>query len=160
REPERDGNPSRDRDRDRNRGPRGSAKPPERERRGLRVPQRPSMPPRRIRATDGSRFGRPLRTFMVWALIFLTMLLGIQYLGTQQKRPDVSYTWFRNEVDRGNIESIEILDKEVHGELKEPVRPGTRPGETPTRSFKVVLPSEDPKLPDLIWEKNPGIEIN
>ena len=124
------------------------------------MPQRPSVPPRRLRATEGGRFGRPLRTLLVWALIFVTMLLGIQYLGGQQRRPEVSYTWFREQIEKGNLASVDILEKEVHGDLKEPAPIMTRSSATTTCSFKVVLPGDDPTLPDLIWKTNPHIEIN
>ena len=51
---------------------------------------------------------------------------GRAVLGGQQRRPEVSYTWFREQIEKGNLASVDILEKEVHGELKEPAPIMTR----------------------------------
>ena len=84
-------------------------------------PARPRAPrpglPRRMPAPVPSN--RPGRTFALWALIVVvTLLIANLYFGARQARIDISYTRFVEEIEKGNIAKLDIVEKEVTGELK------------------------------------------
>jgi cell division protease FtsH len=90
-----------------------------------------------------SRWARNSRTLSFWVLFVLVSILLVQLFSPQQ--PDareLSYTEVRQQLQRGNIESVTITDgKTVEGEFRNPIT--TDRGET--RSFTMTLPIRDPE---------------
>ncbi len=126
-------------------------KPPRAPRPGLpkRIP--PPAPPT----------GRPGRTVALWALIVVvTVLIAQLYFGQRPQRADISYTRFVEEVNKGNIDHIDIVANEVTGELKtsSSIQVAGRP--VPFKEFHTYFAGTGENLPKQVWEKNPGIEIN
>ena len=65
--------------------------------------------------------GRPFRTLAFWALVVLLSLMAYRmYQGSfmSPQRLEISYTRFIQEVDRGNIQNLQIIERTVTGELK------------------------------------------
>ncbi len=94
-----------------------------------------------------------LRSSLIWVVFFLITLVAVSYLWNREPQDlEIDYSTFRREVEKGNLSSVLIDGKEVHGEFRVPV---TAPvgGESRTvERFKVWLPAEDADLADKIWE--------
>ena len=110
--------------------------------------------------------GRPFRTLGFWVLVVLLSLVVYRILRDDlipSQRQEVSYTRFIQEVDRGNILNLQILENTVTGELKNEstLRVGSR--DISFKAFRanvLVGPmGPDANLPDRVWKTNPGIEI-
>jgi ATP-dependent metalloprotease FtsH len=131
---------------DRSRDPRRSG--------GRPVPPRrqgPQLPPT-----------RPFRTLAFWVFIGLLGLVAYRmYQGNFMATPraDISYTRFIEEVERGNIQDLQIVEKVVTGQLRteSPLRP-TAP-EPRFKAFRTNILGDGSNLPDLVWKTNPKIEI-
>jgi cell division protease FtsH len=107
--------------------------------------------------------GRPFRTLAFWTLVVLLSLMAFRmYQGGLMgpQRVEVSYTRFISDVDTGNIESLEITDRTVAGELKKQsvVRIGNH--DVPYKSFRTNIVGDGSTLPDRVWKTNPGAEID
>jgi len=107
--------------------------------------------------------GRPFRTLAFWTLVVLLSLMAFRmYQGGLMgpQRVEVSYTRFIHDVDTGNIESLEITDRTVAGELKKQsvVRIGNH--DVPYKSFRTNIVGDGTALPDRVWKTNPGAEID
>ena len=127
-----------------------------------KAPRRPNRPglPRRVPSPLPPSRG-PGRTVALWALIVVVSVLVAQlYFGQRPQRVDVSYTRFVEEINKGNIEKVDIVNNEVSGELKtsSSILVGNRP--VPFKSFHTYIAGSGESLPKMIWEKNPGIEVN
>ncbi len=123
-----------------------------------RRPQR-GVPPRRTVPVPP---GRPFRTLAFWILVILLSLVAYRmYQGSfmAPQRLEVSYTRFIQEVDRGNIQNLQIIERSVNGELKNEstVHLGNR--DVPYKLFKANIVGDGADLPDRVWKTNPGIEI-
>src|SRR5262245_43279382 len=81
------------------------------------------------------------------------------FLATQ--RAEVSYTRFIQEVERGNIQTLQVLDNTVTGELRSPAsfRPPGASRDVVFKAFKTNILGDGADLPDRVWKTNPGIEI-
>jgi len=81
------------------------------------------------------------------------------FLATQ--RAEVSYTRFIQEVERGNIQTLQVLDNTVTGELRTPAafRPTGASRDIVFKAFKTNILGDGADLPDRVWKTNPGIEI-
>ena len=111
----------------------------------------PSLPPT-----------RPFRTLAFWVFIGLLGLVAYRmYQGNFMATPraDISYTRFITEVERGNIQDLQIIDKVVTGELRteSPVR--NNAPEPRFKAFRTNILGDGANLPDLVWKTNPGIEV-
>ena len=65
--------------------------------------------------------GRPFRTLAFWALVVLLSLVAYRmYQGSfmSPQRLEISYTRFIQEVDKGNLQNLQIVEHTVTGELK------------------------------------------
>jgi cell division protease FtsH len=100
-------------------------------------------PDRSGKDEGASRWARNSRTLSFWVLFVLVSILLVQLFSPQQ--PDareLSYTEVRQQLQRGNIESVTITDgKSVEGEFRSPIT--TDRGET--RTFTMTLPIRDPE---------------
>ena len=137
------------------RAPRSSGSPPDEPRRELGTRGKSAMPPR--------------RTWLWFALIVLANFLLFRFLFPGPDAPlEVPYTFFKEEVRAGNVESIYSQGDTVEGRFEEPVtyppkgEGGSDPGSDPSRtskSFTTVLPSfVDPALEKVLIDN--GVEIS
>jgi ATP-dependent metalloprotease FtsH len=122
---------------------------------GPRIPgsRRPMVP------TPG---GRPFRTLAFWVFVALLALVAYRmYQGNFMATPraDIDYTRFINQVDGGNIASLEIVENVVSGELKneDTIRVGGR--DLKYKAFKTNILGTGESLPERVLKTNPGIPI-
>jgi ATP-dependent metalloprotease FtsH len=107
--------------------------------------------------------GRPLRTLGLWLMILLLGLLGYQiYSGrfVAPQRAEISYTRFVQEVEAGNIANLQIVERTVMGELKREATLQVQGHSMQFKTFRTNILGEGTDLPKMVWEKNPGVEID
>src|SRR5262245_1896382 len=122
--------------------------------------QRPPLP--RRPAPNLPPPARPFGRLAFWGFVALWDLLAYRmYQGSfmTAARIEISYTRFIQEVERGNIHNLQIVEKAVTGELKSevPVRPSAP--EPRFKAFRTNILGDGSDLPDRVWRTNPGIEI-
>jgi cell division protease FtsH len=120
-----------------------------------------SGPPRRTPPPTPP--GRPFRTLAFWAFVVLLAIVTVRiYQGSfmAPQRIEVSYTRFMQEVDKGNILDLQILDHNVTGELRGESTLKVSGHDVPFKLFKTNIAGEGAELPDRVWKNNPGIEID
>jgi len=130
-----------DRNRESRRGARGGG------------PRRPQVP---------MPSGRPFRTTGLWVLILLLSLIAYRlYHGNLMapQRAEISYTRFINEVDRGNIQNLQIIENSVTGELKNESMIRVNNHDLSFKGFRTNIVGDGANLPDRVWKTNPGVEI-
>ncbi len=106
--------------------------------------------------------GRPFRTMAFWAFVALLSLIAFRmYQGSfmAPQRIEISYTRFMQEVEKGNIQDLQIIEKMVTGDLKSEtsVKVGTH--DVSFKAFKSNILGDGSDVPDKVWKTNPGIEI-
>jgi len=100
--------------------------------------------------SDQNNQGQFGRARMLWPLLLLLLLPWIlNYMfGGNESTPGVTYTMFREQLEQGNIERVELAGERVTGVFREPVlldRLNSEPIET--KQFTTYLPTiEDPSL--------------
>ena len=95
------------------------------------------------------------KTTFLWLFLLLSAVLIIQlFSGTHYSRVEISYSQFLNELNKGNIKSVTISDKDIKGILKKPIK--TDAGEE--THFYTHIPYEDPQLVRKLAEA--GVEVN
>ena len=107
--------------------------------------------------------GRPFRTLAFWAFVVLLAIVTVRiYQGSfmAPQRLEVSYTRLIQEVDKGNILNLQILDHNVTGELRTESTLRIGGHDLPFKTFKTNIAGEGADLPDRVWKTNPGIEID
>jgi cell division protease FtsH len=125
-------------------------------------PTRPTRPglPKRI-PPPAPPTQRPGRTFALWALIVVAAVLFVQlWIGQRPQRADISYTRFVEEMNKGNIDHVDLVGNEVTGELKTSASIQIAGRPVPFKEFHTTIAGTGESLPKQVWEKNPGIEIN
>jgi cell division protease FtsH len=133
------------------RDPRSSGSPPDEPRRASGPEKQGTMPPR--------------RSWLWFALILLANFLLVMFLFPGPEAPvEVPYTFFKEQVRAGNVESIYSQGDSVEGRFEEPVtypskgKEGSEPSRT-SKSFTTVLPSfVDPGLEKVLIDN--GVEIS
>ncbi len=106
--------------------------------------------------------GRPFRTLAFWALVVLLSLVAYRmYQGSfmTPQRVDLSYTRFIDEVNKGNIANMQIIERTVTGELKSEAKLSANGHDTPFKTFKTNILGDGVGLPEKVWLTNPNIEI-
>ncbi|MBU1947760.1 MAG: ATP-dependent metallopeptidase FtsH/Yme1/Tma family protein, partial [Candidatus Eisenbacteria bacterium] len=107
-----------------------------------------------------SFFSRTFRTFSIWIILFLIVAVVVNNLaGGDRDRQEISLSEFWAQVESGNIESIIAVEKELTGEFHSSITISANGRSRNVQHFKVYLLSEDPELPQKIWDKNPDVEI-
>jgi cell division protease FtsH len=125
--------------------------------------------PRRRSGLSKSGLGKPpkpLKAMVFWVILVLVLLIAFQMF-EMGKTPEyrITYSEFNKQVTTGNIKKITIKGLEVKGTLLSPtIIPIDRSGDDKTRevrveSFSVILPVEDPALPDEILASNENTVI-
>src|SRR6266436_1316298 len=128
--------------------------------RGRRGPSR-GGPPRRTPPSLPP--GRPFRTLAFWAFVVLLAIVTVRiYQGSfmAPQRFEVTYTRFIQEVDKGNIQDLQILDHSVTGDLKTEASLKVGGRDIAFKAFKTNIAGEGADLPDRVWKSNPGIDID
>ena len=101
---------------------------------------------------DKRQYRGGLRSSLIWVVLFFITLIAVSYLWNRAPEDlEIDYSVFRREIDIGNLASVVIDSKEVHGEFITPVRALVGEEERTVERFKVWLPAEDPELADKIW---------
>ncbi|HYK82886.1 MAG TPA: ATP-dependent zinc metalloprotease FtsH [Gemmatimonadales bacterium] len=92
------------------------------------------LPPREF------SWGRTLRTLSFWALLIVGSIALVQFASNRrQEAMDVSYTQFTEQLERGNVDTVEITERsQIKGAFKSPV---SYNGRTAKR-FTTLLPFE------------------
>ncbi len=128
-----------------NRSSRGRPTPPGPP--GRRPPQRP-------------RFSSLSKSLLLWALIlFVPLLLWMQlFRPKDQQRVQIKYSEFAEQLERDNLASVTIIDKEIRGELDEGARTVTPNGSRVYTDFRTFIPFEDPELVQRLEEKGVVVE--
>jgi cell division protease FtsH len=106
--------------------------------------------------------GRPFRTLAFWAFVALLSLVAFRmYQGSfmAPQRIEISYTRFIQEVDKGNIQDVQIIEKMVTGDLRNESTMKIGAHDVPFKAFKANILGDGSDLPDKVWKANPGIEI-
>jgi len=138
---------------------RHDSRPDDRQRDPRRPGQRPP-PPRRPGPSVPPT--RPFRSLAFWVFVSLLALVAYRmYQGNfmATARIEVSYTRFITEVDRGNIQSLQIVERVVTGELKSEAPVRASAPEPRFKAFRTNILGNGADLPDRVWKTNPGIEI-
>src|SRR5690349_6777314 len=75
------------------------------------------------------------------------------------QRVEISYTRFIQEVDRGNLANLQIIERSVTGDLKTESSLRANNHDIPFKSFRANIVGDGADLPDRVWKTNPGIEV-
>ena len=122
--------------------------------------QRPPLP--RRPAPNLPPPARPFRTLAFWVFVALLALVAYRmYQGNFMATPriEISYTRFIQEVERGNIQNLQIVEKVVTGELKSEVPVRSTVAEPRFKAFRTNILGDGSDLPDRVWKTNPGVEV-
>jgi cell division protease FtsH len=132
-------------------------------------PEDPGREPRRSapRGTPPRRNapvppGRAFRQLAFWVLVILLSLVAYRmYQGSfmSPQRVEVSYTRFIQEVDKGNILTLQIIERSVTGDLKTEASIRVGNHDLPFKAFRTNIVGDGSDLPDRVWKTNPGVEI-
>jgi len=122
---------------------------------GPRLPgsRRPMVPPPN---------SRPFRTLAFWVFVALLALVAYRmYQGNFMATPraEINYTRFGQEVEKGNIASLEIVDNIVSGELKNEAVVKIAGRDLKFKSFKTNILGTGESLPERVLKTNPDIPI-
>jgi cell division protease FtsH len=99
------------------------------------------------------------RTLAFWAVIILLSVLFIQlYYGGKDEVVDIDYSEFIKQVDAGNVLKVTFIEKNVHGEFKEPFSKVVQNKRASYKKFKTYIPFDDPDLVTKLRDAN--IEIS
>ncbi len=107
--------------------------------------EKPESTPRQ----GGGESKTPRRSTSTW-LILLVLVFAAAFLfsGRESKRTEIPYSFFMNELDRGNIESIQIVGDRAIGRFK------TTPQEVPRlRDGKLVQPGAEGEKKQEVYDE-------
>ncbi|MEW6413306.1 MAG: ATP-dependent zinc metalloprotease FtsH [Candidatus Zixiibacteriota bacterium] len=86
----------------------------------------------------------PGRSLIFWAGLILVMIMLYYYLGgAQQEAPEITYSEFIDELDRGNISEVTFEQKKIEGTLSEPQRFASVSSPDAVTKFKTRIPFDD-----------------
>ena len=106
---------------------------------------------------------RPNRQVAFWVLVILLSFAAFQmYKGggfSAPQRADITYTRLYQEIEKGNIQSLQIIERSVTGELKVESSQRVDGQDKSFKQFKANIVGEGAELPALVWKTNPGVEI-
>jgi len=114
------------------------------------------------RGSNSAPPGRPFRTLAFWAFVILLAIITVRiYQGNfmAPQRLEISYTRFIQEVDKGNIANLQIIERSVTGDLKNESTLRVSGHDIPYKSFRANIVGDGSDLPDRVWKTNPGIEV-
>ncbi|MBD3348059.1 MAG: ATP-dependent zinc metalloprotease FtsH [Candidatus Eisenbacteria bacterium] len=104
---------------------------------------------------------RSRNPFVSWILfVFLALVAYHLFLQNRSTETRISYTQFKEEVQAGNLQSADFIEREIHGVL---IDPGTvmREGEQISyREFYTWMPLDDPDILGYIDEHSPNAMLD
>ncbi len=87
------------------------------------------------------------RTLAFWVMIILLSVLFVQlYYGGKEKVVEISYSDFMKQVDNGNVGKVTFIEKDIHGDFKEPYSKLVGGNKETYKKFKTYIPFDDPTL--------------
>ncbi len=93
-------------------------------------------------------------TLFLWILLFASIwAIWFLFFNKDVSRVEISYTEFISELERNNIEEVEISGRLIKGRLKQNSVKLTKEGTKSYRTFKVLIPFDDPDLVDKLIKK-------
>ena len=102
---------------------------------------------------------RLVSQLLIWLLIFLVAWAVWNFFALRRGgKTQIDFSRFYEELDKGNIESVIIVEKDISGKLKEESIKLTTRGEQKFVEFKTYLPFDDPELIKKLLEK--GVVVN
>jgi cell division protease FtsH len=107
--------------------------------------------------TPPPRARQPLLAWVIF--IFLAIMAFQLFMQTRPSAVEISYTRFLSEVENGNIARVDIVERQVTGELVTPTTVLDGDREVQFYMFETWLPFEDPDLLEVIFEKSPAAEV-
>ncbi|MDH5186352.1 MAG: ATP-dependent zinc metalloprotease FtsH [candidate division WOR-3 bacterium] len=97
---------------------------------------------------------RLVSQLLIWLLIFLVAWAVWNFFALRRGgKTQIDFSRFYEELDKGNIESVIIVEKDISGKLKEESIKLTTRGEQKFVEFKTYLPFDDPALIKKLLEK-------
>src|SRR5256885_2488813 len=96
--------------------------------------------PTRLPPPRDFNWARTLRTLSFWALLIVGAVALLQFAQNRRQEPDISYTQFTEQLEAGNVDSVEITERQqIKGYLKRGV-----PSKTGRQydQFTTLLPFE------------------
>src|SRR5713101_6374294 len=96
--------------------------------------------PNRLPPPRDFNWARTLRTLSFWALLIVGAVALLQFAQNRRQEPDISFTQFTEQLEAGNIDSVEITERQqIKGYLKRGV-----PSKTGRQydQFTTLLPFE------------------
>ena len=101
--------------------------------------------------------GRRRLWFFVLILLVLNIFIGQLVPSSEDRRLDVPYTFFREQVTQGNVKEVNARNDVIQGEFRKAVK---FKGKGPEKSFESVRPTfaQDDELLKLLLEKK--VEVN
>ncbi len=104
---------------------------------------------------------RGFRGGLIWVALFLITLLLVSVLWNREAgEVEILYSDFYRQIAKGNLESVTIDQREVHGEFKTPITVSDKSGQArEVKKFKTWLTAEDADLPEKIWEVDKTVKI-
>ncbi len=112
-------------------------------------------------STGASRMPRPPGSRRFWqflvVLLVLNIILGQLIPSSEDRRIDVPYTFFRDQVSAGNVSEVNARNDVIQGQFK---KAATFEKEGPEKSFETVRPTfaQDDELLKLLLDEN--VEVN
>ncbi len=131
-------------------GPENQGRPPDGDKRGRGDDLHRKLAPQ-------PRSRQPLLAWVIF--IFLAIMAFQLFLQSRSSDVEISYTQFMREVEAGNIAKVDIIERQVQGELVTPTRIIDGERELQVYAFRTWLLFEDPDLIDVITEANPSVEL-
>ncbi len=81
---------------------------------------------------------------LIWLFIIIIVWLAFSLFNIKSLKANIDYSRFLIEVEKGNIESVILVDKEISGTFREPI---SLEGERRKyKEFKTYLPFPDPQI--------------
>jgi cell division protease FtsH len=100
----------------------------------------------------------PMRGILIWLTFFLLIMSGVHLFNLMRREEvEISYSRFFEEVEKSNVLTVQIVEKEIRGRLKETALLEKKEESVPFIRFKTYIPFKDPKLPGDLIEK--GVEV-
>ncbi len=100
-----------------------------------------------------------LRTLAIWVIIFLVFAM-VWRLVVQKRsfEAEIAYSRFEEQVEAQNVRSVNIVEKQIQGELKSEITVTSDQKQVKALKFKTYIPFEDAGLVRELVRK--GVEVN
>jgi cell division protease FtsH len=96
---------------------------------------------------EGPSWRRASRTLLFWVLLLLLSISIFQFFNRSRRQEEtITYTEFRQQLQEGNVSQVNIIDKDIHGELKDLATKVEGGKVKEFEKFYVHIPFEMPEL--------------